>query len=226
MRGLAALAAAFQAEGDAHLVGEVGLHLAQGCLATDQLAGVQLAAGIEGDDQELHVGGGLVAVNDGRKHVVLAVAGLEPAEGLAEVGVLLGAAHDRHLLGAGANEVFQGVHGVLADLLGGTGFPGGNYVLAVLRAFQDGVLVQAVQIGVRGMAFAEVMAERRAELALGLDLAHAQDGIAAFAGGPAALGLEPVVLADDEALIPHSFSLVLSNEPADIGTCCHQAVTP
>jgi hypothetical protein len=39
------------------------------------------------------------------------------------------------------------------------------------------------------------------------------------------LGLEPVVLANDEA-IPHSFSHLLSNEPADIWTCCHQVVTP
>ena len=36
----------FEAEGLAHIAGEIGLHLAQGFLAADQLTGVELAAGI------------------------------------------------------------------------------------------------------------------------------------------------------------------------------------
>nr|WP_265502936.1 hypothetical protein [Paracoccus beibuensis] len=46
---MAALTPALEAEILADLAGEIGLHRAEGDLAADQLAGVELAAGIEGD---------------------------------------------------------------------------------------------------------------------------------------------------------------------------------
>ena len=80
------------------------------------------------------------------------------------------------LFGRSADEVFQRMNGVLADLLGGAGDPGLDDSLAGAGALQDQVVGLAVQIGVRGVAFAEVVAEGCAQMPLSLDLADAQDG--------------------------------------------------
>lgn len=176
MRGPAAFLAPFQAERLTDVAGEVGLHLAQLVLAADQLAGVQLAAGIEGDHQHLHVRGGLVTVHHGRQDVLGTVAVLEPVEGAAEVVVLLVPAHGMNLLGRSADEVLKGVDGVLADLLGCAGVPGFHDALGSAGPLEYQVLAHAGLIGVRGLSFAVVVAQGCAQMPLGLDLAHAEDG--------------------------------------------------
>ena len=176
MRGPAAFLTPFEAERLADVAGEVGLHLAKLVLAADQLAGVQLAAGVEGDHQHLHVRGGLVAVHHGRQDVLGTVAVLEPVEGAAEVVVLLVPAHGMDLLGRSADEVLKGMDGVLADLLGGAGVPGFHDALGGAGTLEHQVLAHAGLIGVRGVAFTVVVAQGCAQMPLGLDLAHAEDG--------------------------------------------------
>ena len=120
--------------------------------------------------------GGLVAMDHGREDVLRPVALLQPVQGAAEIAVLVLPAHGMDLFGRSADEVFQRMNGVLADLLGGAGDPGLDDPLAGAGAFQDQVVALAVQIGVRGVAFTEVVAEGCAQMALGLDLGDAQDG--------------------------------------------------
>ncbi|KYC34469.1 hypothetical protein WA1_51685 [Scytonema hofmannii PCC 7110] len=176
MRGPAAFLTPFEAERLADVAGEVGLHLAKLVLAADQLAGIQLTAGIEGDHQDLHVRGGLVAVHHGRQDVLGTMAVLEPVQGAAEVIVLLVPAHGMNLLGRSADEVLQGMDGVLADLLGGAGVPGFHDALGGAGTLEHQVLGHAGLIGVRGVAFAVVVTKGCAQMSLGLDLAHAEDG--------------------------------------------------
>ena len=91
--------------------------------------------------------GALVAVDDGGEDVLGPMTFLEPVQGIAEVGVLLGPAHGVHGLGAGADEVFQTVDGVDADLLGGALAPGVQDRLAGVGAVEDGVLVPEFEVG-------------------------------------------------------------------------------
>lgn len=174
--GLGALQAAFQAMLQTHLLGEVGLHGGELVAVTDQSAGVELAVFVERDGHDGHMRGALVAVDNGGEDVLGPVALLEPVEGIAEVGVLFGPAHGVHGLGAGADEVLEAVNGVGADLLGGTGAPGVQHRLTGVRTEQDGVVVPALQVGVRGLTLTEGVLEACGEVGGLLELGAAQDG--------------------------------------------------
>lgn len=81
-----------------------------------------------------------------------------------------------NLLGRSADEVLKGMNGVLADLLGGAGVPGFHDALGGSGTLEHQVLGHAGLISVRGVAFAVVVAQGCAQMPLGLDLAHAEDG--------------------------------------------------
>lgn len=85
---------------------EVGLHGRELFPAADDGAGVQLAALVEGDGHHRHVRGGLIPVDHRGKDVLGPVAGLEPVQGLGEVGVLLLPAHGLQGFGRAADKVF------------------------------------------------------------------------------------------------------------------------
>lgn len=185
MGGLGALDAAYEAMILAHRLGEVGLHGGELLAVADQGAGVELALLIEGDGHDGHVRGGLVAVNHGGEDVFGPVAFLEPVEGGLEIGVLFGPGHGAHGLGTGADEVFQPVDGVRPDFFGCARFPGVQNIRAGGGAVQDGVVVDAAGIGVRGFPFAEGVLEAGPHVAEVLDLGAAQDGEAALTGAAA-----------------------------------------
>ena len=110
------------------------------------------------------------------------VAGLEPIEGIGEVGVLLLPAHSPQGLGRPADEVFQPVYGIAADLLGGAVLPSIEDGAAGLAADQDGVVGGAPMIGIGRVAFPEGMLKACPHVAHGLDLGTAEDGEAARGG--------------------------------------------
>ena len=191
MGGLRALQAAFQPVLQADLLGEVGLHGGELLAVADEGAGVELAVLVERDGHDGHVRGALVAVDDGGEDVLGPMTFLEPVQGIAEVGVLLGPAHGVHGLGAGADEVLQAVNGIGTDLLGGAVAPGVEDSFAGVGAVEDGVLVPALQVGVEGLTFAEGVLEAGGEIGGLLELGAAEDGVAGLLPDAAVLQAQP-----------------------------------
>lgn len=174
-----ALQAAFQPMGLADPFREVGLHGRELFPAADDGAGVQLATLVEGNGHHRHVGCGLVPVDYCGKDVLGPVAGLEPVQSIGEVGILLLPAHGLQGFGRAADEVFQPVNSIAADLLGGAVLPGIEDSLAVVAADQDGVVGGTPGIGIGRVAFPEDVLKRGAHVAQGLDLGAAEDREAA-----------------------------------------------
>lgn len=174
-----ALQAAFQPMRLAHPVREVGLHGRELFPAADDGAGVQLAALVEGNGHHRHVGRGLVPVDHRGKDVLGPVAGLEPVQGIGEVGILLLPAHGLQGFGRATDEVFQPVHGIAADLLGRALLPGIEDGLAGVAADQDGVVGSAPGVGIGRVAFPEGVLKASTHVAQGLDLGAAEDREAA-----------------------------------------------
>lgn len=156
--------------------GKAGLELREVFARSDEAAGVELALVIKRDGHDGHVGCGLVAMDDRRQDVFFAVALFQPGQGISEVLILLLARHCVHFLGRSADEVFEAMNGVFADLLGGTLMPGLEDLSSGLPPCQDRVVDAFSGIGVRGVAFAEGVLEAGPHVAEGLDLGCAQDG--------------------------------------------------
>ena len=177
-----ALQPAFQPVGFSDPFREVGLHGGELLPAADDGAGVQLAAFVQGDGHHRHVRRGLIPVDHRGEDVLGPVAGLEPVQGIGEVGVLLLPAHGLQGLGRPADEILQPVDGIAADLLGGAVLPGIENSAAGIAADQDGVVGGAPGVGVGRVAFPEGMLEACPHVAHGLDLGTAEDGEAARGG--------------------------------------------
>ena len=150
--------------------------------AADDGAGVQLAAFVQGNGHHRHVGRGLIAMDHRGEDVRGPVAGLEPVQGISEVGVLLFPAHGLQGFGRATNKILQPVDGIAADLLGGAVLPGIENGAAGIAPDKDGILGGAPGIGIWRVAFPEGMLERGTHVAHGLDLGTAEDGEAARGG--------------------------------------------
>src|SRR5690606_3042085 len=83
--------------------------------------------------------------------------------------------HGLHLLRGTAHEIFQPVNRVRADLLRRPGLPARQHLLARLPAEQDGVVLQARYICIRGFTLAEGVLEAGPHIAEVLDLPDAHD---------------------------------------------------
>lgn len=177
-----ALQAALQAVSLSDPFREVGLHGGELFAAADEGAGVQLAAFVQGDGHHRHVGCALIPVDHRGEDVLGPVAGLEPIQGIGEVGVLLLPAHGLQGFGRPADEILQPMDGIAADLLGSAVLPGIEDGAAGVAADQDGVVRGAPDISIGCIAFPEGMLERRAHVAHSLDLGAAEDGEAARGG--------------------------------------------
>ena len=152
LRGFRTFYPVLEAKFQPHVLGEIGFHLAQGVLAADKLAGVQLAALIEGDHQRLQVGGGLIAVDDHRQDVMRPMALLQPVQRLLEIGVLFCPAHGLQLFRTAPHEVLQRMYCVLADLLRGAGVPISHDALGIGLAFENRIVIAVSEVCVGGWA--------------------------------------------------------------------------